>query len=140
MSSLNSSFKTRISAHFADAFVCEGDIVTLEGWLTFYDDDSKEWKPLDGKVRFYLDGREIGEAEAKAGFFSFSFLSPSLGKHRIDMKFKALGYETSSKSLEFEVVKAERKLNVMRLAKVAMILVMLLIISLFLSIFMIKLF
>lgn len=139
MSSLNSSFKTRVSAHFIDAFVCEGDTVTLEGWLTFYDEENKEWKPLDGKVRFYLDGKEIGEAEARAGLFSFSFPSPCIGKHRIDVKFKAPGYETSSRSLEFEVVKAEKKLSVMRLAKLAMILILLLIISLFLSIFVFKL-
>jgi hypothetical protein len=139
MSSSNSSFKTRLSAHFADAFVCEGEKVTLEGWLTFYDEKEREWKPLDGKVKVYLNGREIGEAEARTGLFSFSFPSPYIGKHRVDLKFKAPGYESSSKSLEFEVVEVQKKMSVARLAKVVLILIMLLAILSFLSVFIIKL-
>ncbi len=135
MSSLNSLFKTRLSAHFIDSFVCEGEMVTVEGWLTFYDEKEKEWKPLDGKVKFYLDGKEIGESEAKMGSFSFSFLSPYIGRHRIDIKFKAPGYEPSYKSLEFEVVKSEKKSQVMRVAKLIFVLIMLLVIFMILSIF-----
>jgi len=138
MSSSSSLFKTKISAHFLDAFVCEGEIVTVEGWLTFYDENEKEWKPLDGKVKLYLDGKELGEAEARMGAFSFNFPAPYLGKHRIDVKFKAPGYETSAKSLEFEVVKAEKRAYVLRVARLAFLLIMLLVIVLFLSIFMAK--
>ncbi|MCS7143604.1 MAG: hypothetical protein NZ879_01130 [Archaeoglobaceae archaeon] len=138
MSSLNSSYKTRISAHFVDAFVSEGEMVTVDGWLTFYDEKEKEWKPLDGRIKFYLDGKEIGEADAKMGSFSFSFLSPYLGKHKLDIKFKAQGYESSYRSLEFEVVKAERKSNVVRIARLAFILIMLLLIVSFISIFIAK--
>ncbi|MCS7130379.1 MAG: hypothetical protein NZ872_03060 [Archaeoglobaceae archaeon] len=138
MFSSSSLFKTRISAHFLDAFVCEGELVTVEGWLTFYDEREKEWKPLDGRIKFYLDGKEIGEAEAKAGSFSFSFLSPYIGRHKLDMKFKAPGYEPSYRSLDFEVVKAEKKSNVLRMARLAFILIMLLVIVLFLSIFIAK--
>ncbi|MEM4155128.1 MAG: hypothetical protein QXQ38_00200 [Archaeoglobaceae archaeon] len=138
MSSLSSLFRTRISAHFVNGFVSEGEMVTVEGWLTFYDEKEKEWKPLDGRVKFYLDGKEIGESDAKLGAFSFSFLSPYIGKHKIDMKFKAPGFEPSYKSLEFEVVKAEKKSNVLRVAKIALVLIMLLVISLFLSLLVAK--
>ncbi|MEM2726769.1 MAG: hypothetical protein QXV61_00735 [Archaeoglobaceae archaeon] len=113
-------------------------MVTVEGWLTFYDEKEKEWKPLDGRIKFYLDGKEIGESDAKMGSFSFSFLSPYIGKHKIDIKFKAPGYESSYKSIDFEVVKAEKKSNVMRVARLAFILIMLLLIVLFLSIFIAK--
>lgn len=138
MSSSSSLFKTRVSAHLLDAFVSEGEIVTVEGWLTFYDEKEKEWKPLDGKIKFYLNGKEIGEAEAKLGTFSFSFPSPYVGKHRIDMKFKAPGYEPSFRSLEFEVVQAKKKSSVLRLAKTAFILIMLLIAVLVISVFIAK--
>lgn len=138
MSFSNSLYKTRISAHFIDAFVSEGEIVTVEGWLTFYDEKEKEWKPLEGILKFYLDGKELGESQAKMGIFSFSFLSPYVGRHKIDIKFKAQGYEPSYKSLEFEVVKAEKKTQVRRVARIAFLMIMLLLIALFLSIFMAK--
>ncbi|MCX8172180.1 MAG: hypothetical protein N3D09_01010, partial [Archaeoglobaceae archaeon] len=93
---------------------------------------------LDGMLKFYLDGKEIGESMAKMGTFSFSFLPPYIGKHKIDIKFKAPGYEPSFKSLEFEVVEAEKKTNVIRVVRLAFILLMLLIIALFLSLFIIK--
>ncbi|MEM0214948.1 MAG: hypothetical protein QXU31_02930 [Archaeoglobaceae archaeon] len=138
MSSSNSLYKTRISAHFVDAFVSEGEIVSVEGWLTFYDDKEKEWKPLDGRIKFYLDGKEMGECEARMGSFLFSFPSPSIGKHRIDLKFKAPGYEPSYKSLDFEVVEREKKTSLIRLARMAFLLIMLLVVVLFLSIFIAK--
>lgn len=138
MSSSNSLFKTKISAHFVDAFVAEGEIATIEGWLTFYDEKEKSWKPLDGEVKFYLDGREVGKTTSKMGQFKFSFLSPSIGKHRIDLKFKEKGYEPSYKSLEFEVVKIEKKFKIVRFTKIAFILLLLICAASFISIFLLK--
>lgn len=135
MSSSNSLFKTRLSAHFVNAYVAEGEIVTVEGWLTFYDEKEMTWKPLDGKVVYYLDGRELGSANAKLGQFSFSFPSPAIGKHRIDLKFKAEGYEPSHKSLNFEVVEREKKRSVMRFAKIVFVLILLLCLGFFSTVF-----
>lgn len=140
MSSSNSLFKTRISAHLIDAFVSEGEKVTVEGWLTFYDEKEMSWKPLDGTLTFYLDGREIGKEKAQYGQFSFSFPSPSIGKHKIEIKFKTEGYESSYKSLSFEVVEKRRKEMVARFAKIIFLLIFLLCLALFLSVFLAKLF
>ncbi|MEM0204022.1 MAG: hypothetical protein QXO16_09010 [Archaeoglobaceae archaeon] len=138
MSSSNSLFKTKLSAHFVDAYIAEGEMVTVEGWLTYYDEEDKSWKPLDGEIVFYLDGREIGSANAKLGQFSFSFLSPSIGKHRIDLKFKAEGYESSYKSLNFEVVEREKKRSLAKLAKVIFVLILLLCLSFFSIVFFLR--
>ncbi len=129
MSSSNSLFKTKLSAHFVDAYIAEGEIVTLEGWLTYYDEKDKSWKPLDGEVSVYLNGVKIGSTNAKLGQFSFNFPSPSIGKHRIDLKFKAEGYEASYKSLSFEVTERERKRSLMRFAKIVFVLILLLCLS-----------
>ncbi|MFN3383509.1 MAG: hypothetical protein ACK401_01270 [Archaeoglobaceae archaeon] len=138
MSSSNSLFKTKLSAHFVDAYIAEGEIVTLEGWLTYYDEKEKSWKPLDGEVAVYLDGVKIGSTNAKLGQFSFSFLSPSIGKHKIDLKFKAEGYESSYKSLSFEVTEKERKRSLMKFAKIVFVLILLLCLSLFSIVFLLR--
>jgi hypothetical protein len=140
MSSSNSLFKTRISAHLLDAFVSEGEKVTVEGWLTFYDEKEMTWKPLDGLLTFYLNGREIGKAKAQYGLFSFTFPSPSVGKHKIEIKFKEEGYESSYKSLFFEVVEKRKKERVSRVARLIFFLILFLCFILFLSIFLSKLF
>ncbi|MEM1579083.1 MAG: hypothetical protein QXN34_02335 [Archaeoglobaceae archaeon] len=138
MYSSNSLFKTKISAHFVDAFVAEGEVTSVEGWLTFYDEKEKSWKPLDGELKFYLDGREIGRASSKTGQFKFSFLSPSIGKHRLDIKFKEKGYEPSYKSLEFEVVKIEKKFKIVKFTKIVFILLLLICAAFFISVFLLK--
>ncbi|MEM0350687.1 MAG: hypothetical protein QXR27_05450 [Archaeoglobaceae archaeon] len=122
-----------------DAFVVEGEKVTVEGWLTFYDENEKSWKPLDGILTFYLDGREIGSTEARYGQFSYTFPSPVIGKHKIDIKFKAEGYEMSHKSLSFEVVPMEKKKRIIRFAKIIFILILLLCATLLLSVFLVRL-
>lgn len=139
MSSSSSLFKTRLSAHFLDAYVAEGDVVTVEGWLTYYDEVEKSWKPLDGEVVFYLDGIKIGSTISKLGQFSFSFPSPSVGRHKVELKFKAEGYESSYKAISFEVVGKEKKRSLMRFAKFVFLLILLLSLSILASVFFVKL-
>lgn len=138
MSSSNSLFKTKLSAHLVDAYIAEGEIVKVEGWLTYYDEREKSWKPLDGEIVFYLNGVKIGSSNSKLGQFSFSFPSPSIGKHRIDLKFKAEGYEPSYKSLNFEVTERERKRKLMRFAKVIFVLILLISLTLISTVFFLK--
>ncbi len=135
------SRKTRVSAHFVDAAPAEGDIVTVEGWVTFYDELKKSWIPMEkARVSIYLDGREIGEAETNEyGMFSFSFMTPFAGKHKLEVRFKGkLGYEVSSKSMEFQVLKKEEKKRLGRLARDILILIIALVFLMFLTIFMAK--
>lgn len=135
MYSSSSLFKTRISAHFVNAYLAEGEKVTIEGWLTFYDEKERTWKPLDGKVVFYLDGKEIGSANAILGQFSFSFTSPVIGKHRIDIKFKADGYEPSYKSMSFEVVEGEKKRELLKFVKIIFVLILVFSLAILLTVF-----
>jgi len=118
MEYLESPIRTKISAHLLDAHVGEGEMVSLQGWLRFCD-EKKRWKPLEGKIKVYLDGKLVGEVEVKRGFFSFSLLSPGLGRHTIDLYFKALGYGAAYKSLEFEVVEAKERMKIIKIAKTA---------------------
>ncbi len=118
MEYLESPLRTRISAHLLDAHVGEGEMVSFRGWLSFCD-EKKRWKPLEGRVKVYLDGKLVGEVEAKRGFFSFSLPSPGLGRHTVDLYFKALGYGAAYKGLEFEVVEAEERTKILKIAKTA---------------------
>jgi len=144
MSSLNlSSRKTRISAHFLDAAPAEDEVVTVEGWLTYYDEEKKSWIPLErARVSIYVDGREIGKAETNEfGMFSFSFPAPYKGRHKLEVRFKGkAGYESSSKSLDFQVMEKEQKLKLGRLARDVFLLIIALIFLLFVAMFVTKMF
>ena len=136
-----SSRKTRISAHFLDAAPSEGEIVTVEGWVTFYDESDKSWKPLgNAEVKIYLDGRELGDTRTNNyGMYSFSFPAPYVGRHKIEVRFrKRLGYEASSKSIEFQVLKGEEKRRIGRLARDIVILIIAALFVLFLTVFITK--
>lgn len=135
--------RTRISAHFVDTPV-EGDLATVEGWVTFYDETKKSWIPMErAKIHIYLDGREIGEAETNNyGMYSYSFLAPSAGKHKLEVRFKGkekAGYEVSSKSLDFHVLKKEEKRRLGRALKTAFVLILVMIFLMLLTVFMAKL-
>ncbi len=130
--------KTRISAHFIDAAPAEGELVTVEGWVTYYDEVEKSWKPLENaEVRLYLDGRELGETRTNSyGMYSFSFLAPYIGKHKVEVRFKKRpGYEASSKTIEFQVLKGEEKRRIGRLARDIVILIIAALFLLFFTIF-----
>ncbi|MCS7119330.1 MAG: hypothetical protein NZ894_04685 [Archaeoglobaceae archaeon] len=122
-----------------DSFIAKGEKVVVEGYLTLYDEKEKRWKPLDSEIFFYLDGKEIGFTKPNFGKFSFKFLSPSLGRHRVDIKFEAEGYEPSYKSIKFQVVESERKKKILRIAKLIFLFILLLCIFLLISIFIAKL-
>ncbi|WP_456329996.1 hypothetical protein [Archaeoglobus sp.] len=142
-SSSLSSRKTRISAHFLDAAPAEDDIVTVEGWLTYYDEEKKSWIPLEkAQVTIYVDGRELGKAETNEfGMFSFAFPAPYKGKHKLEVRFKGkAGYESSSKSLDFQVMEREQKLKLGRLARDVFLLIIALIFLLFVAMFVTKMF
>ncbi len=142
MFSSDSSFRrTRVAAHLSDAAPAEVDVVAVEGWLTYYDESEKSWKPLKGKLHVYIDGRHIGETESNSyGAFSLHFPAPSVGRHKIEVRFKGkFGYEPSSKSLEFQVIEPLEKERLGRLMRNAVLLIMLLIFVLLLSVFMAKL-
>ncbi len=142
MSSSNSSSrKTRISAHFLDAVPAEDEVVTVEGWLTYYDVEKKSWIPLgNAHVAIYVDGREVGKAETNEfGMFSFTFPAPYKGKHKLEVRFKGkAGYESSSKSLEFQVIEREQKLKLGKLARDVFLLIVALIFLLFVVVFITK--
>ncbi|AAB90587.1 MULTISPECIES: Ig-like domain repeat protein [Archaeoglobus] len=139
MSSSNlSSRKTRISAHFLDAAPAEDEIVTVEGWLTYYDEEKKSWIPLErAQVTIYVDGREVGKAETNEyGMFTFAFPAPYKGRHKLEVRFKGkAGYESSSKSLDFQVMEREQKLKLGRLARDVLLLIIALVFLLFVAIF-----
>ncbi|MET1124643.1 MAG: hypothetical protein ABWW66_05195 [Archaeoglobaceae archaeon] len=140
-SSSISSLRTRVSAHLSDAAPSEGDVVSVEGWLTFYDEEEKSWKPMKGRLLVFLDGRKIGETEANdVGMFSFSFVAPSVGRHKVEVRFPSSGkFEGSTKVVEFRVITAREKLRVARIARIAAVLLLLLVFVLILSIFASKL-
>jgi hypothetical protein len=132
--------RTRVAMHFLDAAPIEDEPVTVEGWLTYYDEKDKSWKPLKGKLSFYLDNRMIGESESnELGIFSFTFLAPVEGRHTIEARFKGKpGYEPSSKKMEFRVLKGEEKRRIMRIARNAMILILFFIFFLIFLMFYVK--
>lgn len=137
-SSDSSSRKTRISAHFLDAAPAEDEVVTVEGWLTYYDEEKKSWVPLEkAQVSIYVDGREVGKADTNEyGMFSFAFPAPYRGRHKLEVRFKGkTGYESCSKSLDFQVMEREQKLKVGRLARDVLLLIIALIFLLFVAMF-----
>ncbi len=138
-----SSRKTRISAHFIDAAPAEGELVTVEGWVTYYDEVEKSWKPLENaEVRVYLDGRELGETKTNSyGMYTFSFLAPYTGRHKVEVRLrKKPGYEASSKTIEFQVLKGEEKRRIGRLARNIVVLIIAAIFLLFLTLFVVRIF
>ncbi len=138
-----SSRKTRISAHFIDAAPAEGELVTVEGWVTYYDEVEKSWKPLENaEVRVYLDGRELGETKTNSyGMYTFSFLAPYTGRHKVEVRLrKKPGYEASSKTIEFQVLKGEEKRRIGRLARNIVVLIIAAIFLLFLTLFAVRIF
>jgi len=141
MFSSDSLSKTRISAHMLDAAPAEDDAVTVEGWLTYYDERRKSWQPMKAEVSVYLDGREIGKAEANEyGMFSYTFPAPSMGKHKLEVRFKGkIGFEPSNKILEFQVIRREQKLRLWRLARDVLLLLIAISFLMFLLVFALKL-
>jgi hypothetical protein len=138
-----SSRRTRIAAHFLDAFPAENDVVTVEGWLTYYDEQKKSWIPMErAPVYIYVDGREVGSTETNHyGMFSFSFPAPYYGKHKLEVRFKGRpGFEVCRKALDFEVTKKEEKLRLGKLARVVLMLIIALIFLMFLAVFISKMF
>ncbi|MCS7121665.1 MAG: Ig-like domain-containing protein [Archaeoglobaceae archaeon] len=136
----SSSIKTRISAHLSDAAPIEGEMTSLEGWLTFYDEEKKIWKPLKGKISVFLNGIKVGECESnELGAFSFSFKAPSIGKHKIDLKYSGYeNYESSHRSLEIQTLSGIEKRRILKIAKVALFLIFILIIISLITIYLIK--
>lgn len=136
------SRRTRVSAHFIDAAPAEGELVTVEGWVTSYDEKDKSWKPLArARVSVRVDGREVGVADTNEyGMFSVTFVAPSAGRHKLEVRFKGKpGYEMSNKSLEFQVLKREEKKRVGKMAKIVLIMIFVLIFIMILSVFIAKL-
>ncbi len=124
--------RTKVSAHLADTPV-EGGSVVVEGLLNYYDEKEKRWKPLRGKLDFYLDGKRIGETVSdELGRFKFSFPSPPIGKHRVEIRFGGRqDLEASYKFIEFKVLREEEKKKLMRIVKnVFLIVVVICVISL----------
>ncbi len=140
-SSDSSSRKTRVSVHLSDAAPAEGEIVSAEGWLTYYDEGEKSWKPLKGKLHIYIDGVKVGESESNNyGMFSFPFTAPREGKHKLEVRFKGSpGYDSCYKSMDFQTVRYGEKKRLLRLVKIVFVLLLLLVILSLLSAFMVKL-
>ncbi len=117
--------RTRISAHLADTPVEDGEVV-VEGWLNYYDEEEKKWKPLKAKIDFYLDERRIGETTSnEVGKFEFSFPSPYIGRHKVEIRFKGRhDLEPSYKLIEFNVLRKEEKRRLTKIAKGLFILVL----------------
>ncbi len=132
--------RTRVAMHFIDATPVEDDVVTVEGWLTFYDEREKSWKPLRGKLHFYLDGREIGDSESNNyGTFSFTFPAPPRGDHELEVRFKGKpDFEPSYKKMGFRVLEREEKSRIGRIARDAFLLIVFFIFVLILSLFFAK--
>jgi len=126
--------------HLADAAPVEGELVTVEGWLTYYDEGEKSWKPLRGKLHVYVDGVRVGETESNNyGMFSYSFPAPSEGKHKLEVRFKGkFGYEASYKVLDFQVIKIAEKRRIARVARVVAIALLVLVFLMVLSVFIAK--
>ena len=135
------SRRTRVSAHFIDAAPAEGELVTVEGWVTSYDEKDKSWKPLArARVSVRVDGREVDVADTNEyGMFSVTFVAPSAGRHKLEVRFSKPGYEMSNKSLEFQVLKREEKKRVGKMAKIVLIIIFVLIFIMILSVFIAKL-
>lgn len=139
MSSSN-SLSTRISAHLIDAAPVEGETVSLEGWLTFYDEKDKKWVPLRGKLNIFLNGVKIGECESdELGFFKFNFVAPTVGKHKVEVKFAGdEKFEGSYRSLNMQTLSVGEKKRVLRIAKIALIMIIFLIVICILTIYLTK--
>jgi hypothetical protein len=136
-----SSRRTRIAAHFNDTPV-EGEAVTVEGWLTYYDEDDKSWKPMKGKIGFFVDNRPIGNTESnELGFFTFTLVSPAEGKHSLEVRFRGKeGYEPSTKKLEFRVLSREDRRRIMKFARNVFIILVFICLLMFLVVFIAKFF
>ncbi len=111
--------KTRIAAHFADASPALGEVVIVNGKLSYYDENKKSWIPMRGKLEFYLDGELIGTtASGNYGDFTFTFPAKKLGKRKLEIRFKGkYGFDPCYKVLEFKVVRPEEKRRVEKLVR-----------------------
>ncbi len=142
LSSDSSYTRTRVSAHLSNAAPVEGETTSVEGWLTYYCEEDKSWKPMKGKVSVYLDGTKIGEAEAnECGIYSFEFVAPYAGKHKLEVKFSGSErFEGSHKLLEFQSLTRKEFLKISKIMKIVALAVLLLILLSLLSVFLVKFF
>ncbi len=134
--------RTKISAHFIDARPAEGESTGIEGWLMYYDEVEKSWKPLRGELHIYIDGQHFGIAETDGyGAFSFHFRAPSIGRHRLEICFRGKrGFESSYKVMDFHVVDVAEKKRFVGFARNVAIALLILILLMLLLIFVAKLF
>ncbi len=116
---MNENKRTRIAAHFVDARPAVGETVVVNGKLSYYDENTKSWVPMRGKLEFYLDGELIGTtASGNYGDFTFTFPAKKLGKRKLEIRFKGkYGFDPSYKVLEFKVVRFEEKKRVEKLVR-----------------------
>ena len=133
-------YKTRISAHFLDAAPTENERVVIEGWLQYYDDKDKSWKPLKGVLNFYLGHNYLGLTESNSfGRFSFSFPAPSKGSYELRIKFDGKReFEPCYKSLEFKVLEEEEKRKIMKLARNILLVLIAIMVILLLTVYFAK--
>ncbi|MEM2070362.1 MAG: hypothetical protein QXE86_03055 [Archaeoglobaceae archaeon] len=126
----------------SNAAPVEGEVTSVEGWLTYYCEEDKSWKPIKGKVSIYLDGIKIGEADANEyGIYSFKFIAPYAGKHKLEVKFPGSErFEGSYKLLEFQSLTKKAFLKISKMAKIVAVVVFLLILLSLLSVFLVKFF
>ncbi len=115
--------KTRIAGlHVDDSKPVVGGEVRIAGFLQYYDENARTWKPLRAWVRLYVDGMEIDRVPTKPnGSFEFRYSSNVTGKRKVEVRFAGDRFKPCRKEIEVEFVTAEEKRKVDRLAKFALL-------------------
>jgi len=115
--------RTKVVAHFVgnvSGIISERELITVNGRIMYYDHSERTWKPLGGLLKIVLDGRDMGKFLVDREGFSFSFIAPSKGKHRLEIRY--IGddeFESNYKTLKFQVLSKDEKMLLLRFVSIA---------------------
>ncbi len=111
--------RTRIIASFrGDYVLCEDDDAVICGRVQKYDKEKRMWVPAKGKLRILLDNTFLKDITVD-NEFEVKF-SATKGKHILELRFVPSDlFESSYKTLKFQVVSRDEKLKIGRTIKVA---------------------
>ncbi len=125
--------KTKISLHVSNAKPVVGEEVIVEGIIKYYDEKKKTWIPFRAKLEMFIDGEFYDKKFSKEnGVFEFRFSSDKIGERDVEVLYRGNKFDPCSKKIIVEFITFEEKKRIERIAKIALLIIISLIISLYL--------
>ncbi len=120
--------QTRIAGvHFSDARPAAGEKTKLIGYLQKYDEEAKTWIPAEHKkLKLLVNDEEVAETVTDAnGRFEFELQFDKSGEYEVEVVFEGTQLlEGCSVAKKVVVMSENSKKKILRLAKIAFLIIL----------------